>query len=464
MYLKLNPKLALRSWIGIPYAYYMDGKLDAEALPKEAYERLQLCDGMHEIPDDPLTDGLVKHGFCTPCEKDDCPSENSLARFCMNRYFPAVNWAITGKCNYNCLHCFNAADNARSFNEFTWDECQKFLDEAKECGIHAFIITGGEPLLHPNFRDIIRSIYERGMYILEINTNGYLITQQLLDEMKAAGCRAILKISFDGLGHHDYLRNFHGAEERTLEAVKLCKANGFTVYLQMNINHYNLDTLLPTLEMADNLDIEYMRVIRTSESPRWLLNSAKGSLSYEEYYETCLKTAADYIKKPHRMKLIFWQFLELDPEKKQYQCIPESWIPPNANTTRIATCPENRRIISVTPKGNLIPCQQMSGAFENLGIVLGNVKNTTLRLLLLQSPYLDEVTLTVGSLYERNKECNSCQYWAKCLGGCRALAYLTSNDLHGPDKSKCCYYKNDYHTKIDSIFNEWSKRGTNSVA
>ena len=46
-----------------------------------------------------------------------CRGEENLTdwqkyRHCENRYFPKVNWMITGKCNYNCLHCFNAADNA----------------------------------------------------------------------------------------------------------------------------------------------------------------------------------------------------------------------------------------------------------------------------------------------------------------------------------------------------------------
>ena len=46
-----------------------------------------------------------------------------------------MNWMITGKCNYNCLHCFNASDNSPLMSEFTLEDAEKLLDEAQACGI-----------------------------------------------------------------------------------------------------------------------------------------------------------------------------------------------------------------------------------------------------------------------------------------------------------------------------------------
>ena len=62
-------------------------------------------------------------------------------------------------------------------SEWFLKEAEKFLDEARECGVNAFTITGGEPMLHRNFMDILTGIYERGMYVEEINTNGYFLRQ-----------------------------------------------------------------------------------------------------------------------------------------------------------------------------------------------------------------------------------------------------------------------------------------------
>lgn len=78
-----------------------------------------------------------------------------------------------------------------------------------------------------------------------------------------------MKISFDGIGHHDWLRNREGAEKTALNAIRLCIENGFRVKVQTNVHRLNLDSMLPTAEMLDDMGVDEMRIIRTTESPRW---------------------------------------------------------------------------------------------------------------------------------------------------------------------------------------------------
>ena len=140
-------------------------------------------------------------------------------------------------------------------SEWFLKEAEKFLDEARECGVNAFTITGGEPMLHRNFMDILTGIYERGMYVEEINTNGYFLRQGVLDQMKERGIRPLMKISFDGIGHHDWLRGRKGAEEDAIRAIRLCRANDFPVMIQTNVHRHNLDTLLETAKLMDSLGV-----------------------------------------------------------------------------------------------------------------------------------------------------------------------------------------------------------------
>ena len=51
--------------------------------------------------------------------------------------------------------------------------------------------------------DILREIHKRGMFVEELNTNGYYITREILEEMKKIGCDPLIKISFDGIGCHN---------------------------------------------------------------------------------------------------------------------------------------------------------------------------------------------------------------------------------------------------------------------
>lgn len=207
----LNPDIALRSWRLVPYAYYRKGVRYAKGLKKEEFEFLLKCDGKTELEAElPLAEKFLDMGFIAPAKDESNLSEWQKYLDCDNRYFPAISWMITGKCNYNCLHCFNAADNAPIMSEWTLEEANRLIAQAQKCGINAFTITGGEPMLHKNFFEIVESIYAHGMYLEDLNTNGSFLDQTALEQFRKIGCNPLIKISFDGIGHHDWLRNRKG--------------------------------------------------------------------------------------------------------------------------------------------------------------------------------------------------------------------------------------------------------------
>lgn len=118
-----------------------------------------------------------------------------------------------------------------------------------------------EPMCHKSFLPILEGIYRRGMYVEELNTNGFYITQEILDRMKEIGCDPLIKISFDGLGHHDWLRNRKGAEEDALRAIALCIKNGFRVMAQTNVHRRNVDAMIATARLLDEMGVTKMRII-----------------------------------------------------------------------------------------------------------------------------------------------------------------------------------------------------------
>ena len=358
-----------------------------------------------------------------------------------------MNWMITGKCNYNCLHCFNAADNAPLQSEWTAEEAEKLLDEAYECGINAFTITGGEPMLHKNFFDIIEGIYKRNMFVEEINTNGYYITAAALERLKKIGCIPLMKISFDGLGFHDWMRNREGAEENALNAIKLCIENGFPVKVQTNVNRKNLDSMLKTAELLDSMGVSEMRIIRTTEAPRWVQNAGDAALSLNEYYEEALKLWKAYAAKKHKMVLTVWQFGTLYPVTRHYSLAAVGACSGEYRDS-LPVCRGNRGMIAVAANGNVFPCHQQSGYYEQHNDIPGNLKKEPLRELLSGGRYLDEVCLTVGTLREKNDKCGKCKYFEHCLGGCRAIALALTNDKLGVDPAKCLFWEQGYYERV----------------
>ena len=456
MYYRLKDNIALRKWKYVDRAVYRKGSENAFGVPQKEFDLLLLCDGEHDIEPNPYIANLLGKGLIEQCNKGDKPNEWSLLKEYSNYYFPKMNLMITGKCNLNCLHCFNAKDNAPLNSELTYEEIIDILNQARDIGVNAFTITGGEPLVHRRFLDIVKAIYERNMFIFELNTNGLLINQKMLDTFKEIGCRPLIKISFDGVGYHNWIRQHPKAEDLTVKAIKLCIENGFRVKAQVQVNRKNVDVMMDTAKLLNELGVEEMRIIRTTEAPRWEKNSPQSSLTIEEYYQSMLKFAKEYMHSGMKMFVDVWQFVTLNPNFKSYQLVP---IACNKNefNIRIPMCKGNRGMIAVSSGGEVVPCLQMSGYFLEKGISLGNVKKTPLKDLVTDSPYLNLAMAPLFKQIVENDKCGNCKYYKACTGGCPALGLLYSptSDFYHEDITKCIFFENGWYEKVKEELKEW---------
>ena len=421
----LGRQVLLRGYLNMPYAAYFRGSSDAMEITRE---ELRILERTYEPCSQKVLEAeaqgwerLRRMGLIEPWREGRRVKAFQRYRRCDNTYMPAANWAITGKCNYNCLHCFNASDNQASHEEFSREEALKLVDCFDECGIVNITITGGEPTLHPNLTEVIHRMEERGLVLSELTTNGERITQAFLDELSGLPYKPLFKVSFDGLGHHDWLRNRAGSEERTIERIRLLVENGFPVQLQTSVHRKNIDSILPTARFFDEMGVPYMRIIRTSESPRWVQNGQAYTLSIPEYYRFALNFAEQYADTGGNMRIYLWQILSMKPKTRTYSH-SNVHIHPLGYREDLPVCMHNKRRISITPSGEAIPCSQMSGWLKEKGIVFENVRRRPLAEILKESGYLKTVNYSVGELYAKAEE--SCGYKRVCLGGCRACAVL----------------------------------------
>ena len=455
---RIKDNIALRSWKFVPRAYYIKSDPYAKGLSEEEFELLQRCDGEQDIQVSPLTIQLEEKGLIEPCEKGNHPCAWSTLKTYPHRYFPMMNFMITGKCNYNCLHCFNASDNAPLMTEWKYEDALDLLDQARDSGIEGFTITGGEPMLHPHFMDIVRAIYSRDMFIRELNTNGYFINQKILDEFNEIGCKPLIKISFDGIDCHDWMRNHKGAEKRTLAAMELCVKNGFRVMSQTQVNKKNLHTLIPTAKKLDEIGVSVTRFIRTTEAPRWEKNSPGSCFSFEEYYAAMLEFLSEYKDSGIEMELMLWQFMRVYPKSKSYALDAVNCPDGNYKPTE-PICKCIRGLIGVTSSGDIVPCLQMSGYFEENGIHMGNLHKTPLAELLTEGDYISTVCANLHKRRKNNPKCDSCRFFRYCSGGCPALGGLYAPEklnLFGPDITKCLFYENGWYHKVKQTMSGWT--------
>lgn len=456
MYYRLKDNIALRKWKYVDRAIYVKGHTDAIGVKKEEWDLLLLCDGEHDIEPNIYLANLLSQKYIEQCEKGQPLNEWSKFKEYDNFYFPKMNLMITGKCNLNCLHCFNAKDNAPLNTELSYEQIINILDQAKDIGVNAFTLTGGEPLVHRRFLDIVKAIYERDMFVFELNTNGILITQQMLDEFKKLRCYPLIKISFDGVGYHNWMRQNPRAEDLTIKAIKLCIRNGFRVKAQVQVNRKNVDVMMDTARLLDELGCSEMRIIRTTEAPRWEKNSPESSLSFEEYYERMLEFSKDYMRSNMTMNIDIWNFIRLYPGHHMYSLVPIECTKDEFNI-RIPMCKGNRGMIAVSSSGEVVPCLQMSGYFIEHGISLGNLFKTPLKALVKESDYLNLAIAPLLKQILENDKCGNCKYYKACTGGCPALGLLYSKDInfYHEDITKCLFFENGWYEKITKALSEW---------
>lgn len=452
----LAPQVGLRSWKRVPHAYVRRFEARPHALPQEEFELACRCDGRRPLPDSPALRSLLQRGLVIPCDS----SAPALSPFqellvCPNRVVPWMALEITERCNYRCLHCFNAQGNEEGRREMSLDEAGRLFDSARRAGVSAVLITGGEPLMHRSFRELVELLYSRGLFVHELNTNGALLTRELLGFLAGFGFKPQIKISFDGLGFHDWMRGCPGAQESALKAIRLCVEEGFPVRVQMSVNRRNQPALLESLALLDAMGVQATRLLWTAPTPRWELNAQGQCLDWGEYLECCTRLLGAYATAGHTMELDAWMVAQLFPRTLSYRLSPVRYSPASFKESR-PCCSTANGMVAVGADGQVYPCMQSSGWFDAHDISLGNVHEQGLGAILQEGPYCQMVHATVGDRLAHQGECAACPWLQHCAGGCPALAMLYSGgDYLAPDRAACMFFKGGWPQRIAQALPGW---------
>ena len=209
--------------------------------------------------------------------------------------------------------------------------------------------------------------------------------------------------------------------------------------------------MFDTAKLMDSLGVGQIRIIRTTETPRWNENSGGMCLEIQEYYDEMLRLIRRMLEAGLGIQVDVWQFVRYFPKDKLYHFLP---VQESCGRFRdsFPVCRAARGTIAVAHTGELSPCNQFSGTLSKMGISFGNVKEQPLHRLLSEGDYLDAVTMPVSVVKEKNTRCQGCQYWPVCMGGCRAIAMALTKDMLHYDPSKCAFFKGGYMKKIDEVF------------
>ena len=130
----------------------------------------------------------------------------------------------------------------------------ELVREAKECGLLFPLLTGGEPFLHPDFREIYTGIQEMGMQV-SINSNGTMIDRETAEWL---GKHVPVKINITLYGasaeSYEKLCGNREAFFRLQDAVHWLKENGVPIKFNASITPQNVHELQKIIQYAKRLD------------------------------------------------------------------------------------------------------------------------------------------------------------------------------------------------------------------
>ena len=105
-----------------------------------------------------------------------------------------VNLIPMRRCNLSCAYC-NEYDKVSE--PVPLDLMRQRIDKLASFGTAIIIISGGEPLMHPQLDQMIAHIRKRGIFA-GLLSNGYLLTEKRIKRLNAAGLEAF-QISIDNV-------------------------------------------------------------------------------------------------------------------------------------------------------------------------------------------------------------------------------------------------------------------------
>lgn len=179
-----------------------------------------------------------------------------------------VDIVLNQDCNHKCVHCYNPwRDQCNKKEKYNSEKVISNIDvivsELKKANVWSAILTGGEPLLHPEVLFYcIEKLNEIGVS-MSINTNLTLITPQIIEALtEKYKWNNIILTSLPSLNESlcDEITCIKGSYRRIIDAIDLCAEKGIRVGINTVVTKKNICDLQKYVAFVRKHKVEYVSI------------------------------------------------------------------------------------------------------------------------------------------------------------------------------------------------------------
>ncbi len=315
-----------------------------------------------------------------------------------------VFWCLTDRCNLQCNFCLSESDPGRRAHEVSGAQRAVILNQLMENRVLKVYLTGGEPLLIPETMEYAKRLRKAGIFTV-LTTNGVLLDRSVIRDLAVHGINRI-QVSLHGATPETNDAIMGGpAFERILQALGWIRDAGVDLHIKVTLTRENAGELL---RLIRNLAPFSPSLINVSE----LVATGRGFENYE-----ALRPSLEALESA-RNKIASLREEGLNVSFKNHSL-------PSTENGRPGTCTvgsERASSCLILPDGNVTPCTP-----AHVWGLSNNVLEYGLRGAWHRLPLYREF-LAPEKLQGR---CKACDVVEECKGGCRAEAYLYTQNVWG---------------------------------
>jgi len=320
--------------------------------------------------------------------------------------------AITGTCNLRCGHCWVDSGPSGTAPAVPPRTLLHLLEEFRALEGRGVRFTGGEPLCHPDWLELVRSARILGYNSVSLQTNGILFTEQSVAALKELDFPGLeIQISLDGAAApiHDLVRG-KGAFAGAMDGIRRLREGGLgkRITLFLTEMRHNLEEIPSLLKLANELEIGSVATGTLVRCGRAAQDSPLAPPSLEQYEQLLRRFDSDP------------SFRELYERIGNVAAL--EWRRETSPRTECCTFVQNPYL---TPDGRLYPCVLChAGRYAVSGVLQKDLASAFAE----GAPLWDSLKTMSQCRAEANAACQECPGRLTCAGGCMGRALASSGD------------------------------------